>query len=292
MAKVLLTKRIEFSASHRYHNDAWDAERNRVVFGACNHEPGHGHNYLLEVTVAGEVDADTGMVVNLYDLKQVLKQVLEEFDHKHLNLDTPYFKGKIPTTENIAGVLWRMLAARPEIGPLEKVRLFEDEDLFAEITAADVGGGGPEIARASVTRRYYFSAAHRVHSGQLSAAENRRLYGKCDSPNAHGHNYELSVRVRGKINPDTGMVTDIPTLDRLVQELVVQRFDHQDLNRDPDFSAHVPTGENLTRLIWKRLAGSIPAARLDRIGLVETRGSSYSYAGETGEGALPGRGAA
>src|SRR5437773_2643882 len=202
MAKVLLTKRIEFSSSHRYQNDAWDAARNRVVFGACNNEPGHGHNYLLEVTLAGEVDPDTGMVVNLYDLKHVLKQVLEEFDHKHLNLDTPYFKGTIPTTENIAGVLWKILAAR------------------------------------------------------------------------------------GEISPDTGKVTDIPTLDRLVQELVVRRFDHQDLNRDPDFSALVPTGENLTRLIWKRLAGSIPAARLDRIGLVETRGSSYAYTGETGEGAL------
>jgi len=101
-----------------------------------------------------------------------------------------------------------------------------------------------------------------------------------------GHNYELAVRVRGEISPDTGMVTDIPTLDRLVQELVVRRFDHQELNRDPDFSALVPTGENLTRLIWKRLAGSIPAARLDRIALVETRGSSYAYAGEAGEGAL------
>ncbi len=291
MGRVLLTKRIEFSASHRYQNDAWDAERNRLVFGACNNEPGHGHNYLLEVTVAGEVDAQTGMVVNLYDLKQVLKQVLEEFDHKHLNLDIPYFKGTIPTTENIAGVLWKMLAARPEIGTLEKVRLFEDEDLFAEITAADVRAGG-ENARASVTRQYYFSAAHRVHSGQLSPAENRRLYGKCDSPGAHGHNYELSVRVRGEISPDTGMVVDIPTLDRLVQELVVQRFDHRDLNRDPDFSARVPTGENLTRLVWKLLVRSIPAARLDRIGLVETRGSSYAYTGETGEGALPGRGAA
>jgi len=279
MGRVLLTKRIEFSASHRYQNDAWDAARNRAVFGACNIEPGHGHNYLLEVTVAGEVDAQTGMVVNLYDLKQVLKQVLEEFDHKHLNLDTPYFKGRIPTTENIAGVLWRMLAARPAIGALEQVRLFEDEDLFAEVTGADVKSGG-EHGRASVTRRYHFSAAHRVHSERLSPAENRRLYGRCDSPSAHGHNYELSVSVRGGISPDTGMVVDLPTLDRLVQERVVQRFDHQDLNRDPDFSARPPTGENLTRLVWTLLVESIPAGRLERIGLVETRGSSYSYTGE------------
>lgn len=286
MCRVLLTKRIEFSASHRYQNDAWDAERNRAVFGACNNQPGHGHNYLLEVSVAGEVDPRTGMVVNLYDLKQVLKQVLEEFDHKHLNLDSPYFKGMVPTTENIAVVLWKRLAGRPGIGVLEKIRLFEDEDLFAEVTASDVRAGG-ENGHASVNRQYHFSAAHRVHSDQLSPAENRRLYGKCDSPSAHGHNYELSVRVRGGISPDTGMVVDIPTLDRLVQERVLQRFDHKDLNRDPEFATRLPTGENLTRLVWRLLVRSIPAARLDRIGLVETRGSSYAYTGELEEGLLP-----
>ena len=279
-AKVLLTKRIEFSASHRYQNDAWDAQRNRAVFGACTNEPGHGHNYLLEVTVGGEVDDHTGMVVNLYDLKQVLKQVLEEFDHKHLNLDTPYFRGKIPTTENIAAVLWRKLAARPEIGTLVKVRLFEDEDLSADITTADVGKR--RTWTASVTRRYHFSATHRLRSTQLADLDNRRVYGKCGGPSTHGHDYELQITVRGDINQDTGMVTDIPALDRLVQELVVQRFDHQDLNRDPDFSAHVTTGENLARSIWNLLAKSISAGRLERIGLAETRGSYYEYAGHAG----------
>ena len=102
MASVLLNKRIEFCASHRYHKPEWDAAKNRATFGACNNDPGHGHNYMLEVTVAGEVDPQTGMVVNLFDLKRVLLQVLEEFDHKHLNLDLPYFEHQIPTSENIA----------------------------------------------------------------------------------------------------------------------------------------------------------------------------------------------
>ncbi|MEK6618974.1 MAG: 6-carboxytetrahydropterin synthase [Nitrospirota bacterium] len=279
-ATVLLTKRIEFSASHRYQNDAWDAQRNRAVFGACANEPGHGHNYLLEVTVAGAVDDHTGMVVNLYDLKQVLKQVLEEFDHKHLNLDTPYFRVKIPTTENIAAVLWRILAARPEIGTLVKVRLFEDEDLSADITTADVGKR--RAGTASVTRRYHFSATHRLRSKQLADLDNQRVYGKCGGPSTHGHEYELQITVRGDINQDTGMVTDIPALDRLVQELVVQRFDHQDLNRDPDFSARVTTGENLARSIWNLLAKSVSAGRLERIGLAETRGRYYEYAGHAG----------
>ena len=105
MHTVRLTKRLEFSAAHRYHNPAWSEERNRAVFGRCNNPHGHGHNYLLEVTVAGAVDHVTGMVVNLYDLKTVLEQVLVEFDHKNLQEDTPYFSGRIPTTENFAVVL-------------------------------------------------------------------------------------------------------------------------------------------------------------------------------------------
>jgi 6-pyruvoyltetrahydropterin/6-carboxytetrahydropterin synthase len=272
MACVWLTKRIEFSAAHRYHNESWDLARNRAVFGACNNEPGHGHNYLLEVTIAGEVDERTGMVVNLYDLKQVLKQVLEEFDHKHLNLDTPYFKRLIPTTENLARVLCRILAARREIGRLKKVRLFEDEDLCAEVRADDDG-------RASLTRRYHFSAAHRLHSARLSEEENRRLYGKCGNPGGHGHNYVLHVTVRGDIDPDTGMVTDIPGLDRVVHDRVVRRMDHQDLNRDPELSRSATTGENLVRFVWDVLAKSIPSGRLERVGLEETRDASFEYTG-------------
>ena len=91
MAPVLLTKRIEFAAAHRYHRPEWDEAKNRAVFGRCYNPPAHGHNYLLDVTVSGEVDPKTGMVINLFDLKRVLLSVLEEFDHKNLNLDMPYF---------------------------------------------------------------------------------------------------------------------------------------------------------------------------------------------------------
>ncbi|MDE3118254.1 MAG: 6-carboxytetrahydropterin synthase [Nitrospirota bacterium] len=272
MPEVRLTKRIEFAAAHRYGHKAWDEARNRAVFGACFNEPGHGHNYMLEVTVAGEVDLQTGMVVNLYDLKQVLKEILEEFDHKHLNLDTPYFREKIPTTENIAAVLWDVLAARPEIGRLEKVRLFEDEDLSAEF----VGIAG----QAGLTKRYHFAAAHCLRHRDLSAEQNQRLFGKCDSPGPHGHNYVLHVTVQGTIDPITGMLVDIPTLDRAVAEHILRRFDHQDLDRDPDLTGRMATGENLARLLWNLLVNRLPAGRLARIGLSETRGMYYEYRGE------------
>jgi 6-pyruvoyltetrahydropterin/6-carboxytetrahydropterin synthase len=277
MAEVLLTKRVEFAAAHRYHNDAWDTARNQAVFGACNHEHGHGHNYLLEVTVAGEVDAKTGMVVNLYDLKKVLEQVLEEFDHKHLNLDTPYFKVSIPTTENVALVLWRILATYPSIGRLKKVTLYEDEDLFAEVTEDMVERMAKETPQAGLTRRYHFSAAHRAYSDQLSEEDNRRIFGKCSRPN--GHNYVLSVTVRGEIDPGTGMVTDIAALDRTVQEEVIRRLDHRDLNSDPDFATRATTGENLAALIWGLLVKSFPECRLEKVGLCQSRDLSFEYAG-------------
>jgi 6-pyruvoyltetrahydropterin/6-carboxytetrahydropterin synthase len=271
MSEVRLTKRIEFAAAHRYCHTAWDEARNRAAFGACFNEPGHGHNYMLEVTVAGQVDIQTGMVVNLYDLKRVLKEILEEFDHKHLNLDTPYFRDRIPTTENIAAVLWRVLAARPEIGRLERIRLYEDEDLSAEFLGID--------NQAGLTKRYHFSAAHRLQSQGLSEEQNRRLFGKCHSPGSHGHNYVLHVTVQGRIDPVTGMLVDIPALDRAVAERILRRFDHQDLARDPELTGRITSGENLVRFLWDLLVKGLPAGRLERIGLSETRGAYYEYRG-------------
>ena len=270
MPHVQLTKRIEFSASHRYHNEAWDAARNRETFGACNNSPGHGHNYLFEVTVEGDPD-QSGMVVNLTDLKSVLKQVLEEFDHKHLNLDTSYFKHIQPTTENIARVLWDMLRKHPQIGRLSKIRLYEDEDLYADVTESS-----DEMAHASLTRRYHFSAAHRL--GPLYESDNRGFHGACQSADVHGHNYILQVTIRGAIDPETGMVTDLSALDRTVRDLVIKRFDGRNLNEDPDLSGAV-TGAALARTVWHTLIQSLPGGRLERIGVSETTDASYEYEG-------------
>lgn len=273
MGRVSLTKRIEFSASHRYHNEAWDDARNREVFGACNIPPGHGHNYLLEVTVSGEVPGETGMVVNLYDLKQVLKQVLVEFDHKHLNLDTPYFKDRIPTTENLAGVLWKRLAAYQEIGCLEKIRLFESEDLWVDLRASDLTEA-LEVRHCRLTRRYAFSAAHDLSS------RNRTLYGKCGTHGIHGHNYVLHVTVGGAVQAGTGMVVDLRALDQVVADAILERFEGRNLNEDPVFSTIPPTGQSLARVIWQQLVPSIPGARLEQVGLLESEETQYEYSTE------------
>jgi 6-pyruvoyl tetrahydropterin synthase/QueD family protein len=101
---VYATRRFEFSAAHRYWRDDWSREQNEQAFGKCTSPYGHGHNYTLDVTIKGWPDPVTGMIMNLVDLKAIVNEILEQFDHKHLNEDTPYFKALIPTTENIVRV--------------------------------------------------------------------------------------------------------------------------------------------------------------------------------------------
>jgi 6-pyruvoyltetrahydropterin/6-carboxytetrahydropterin synthase len=139
---VLLTRKIEFSASHRYDNPAFSPEENRRVFGKCNNAHGHGHNYALEVTVAGEPDAVTGMVLDLKDLKDLLeREVMQRMDHRNLNVEVPELSGKIPTCENIALVIWNLLEPKIPSGRLHRVRLYESADLFADCYRANGQNG-------------------------------------------------------------------------------------------------------------------------------------------------------
>ena len=133
---VFLTRRATFSASHYYWNDAWSPEKNQQVFGRCANRNGHGHNYTLEVTVAGRPDPITGFVVDLKWLKDVIeREVLAAYDHRHLNLEVPEFAAKVPTTENIAIAAWRRL--EPAVtaaggARLNRVRVYETPEIFAE----------------------------------------------------------------------------------------------------------------------------------------------------------------
>ncbi len=130
---VLITRKIEFSASHLYHNPALSPEENRRVFGKCNNPHGHGHNYTLEVTVAGEPDPVTGMVLDLKALKDILeREVMQRMDHRFLNYEVAELKGQIPTCENIARVIWDLLDPQIKQGRLHRVRLYESADLFAD----------------------------------------------------------------------------------------------------------------------------------------------------------------
>ena len=138
---ILLTRRAEFSAAHYYWNESWTEAENQRVFGKCANRNGHGHNYTLEVTVAGEVDPETGFVVDLKQLKDVLnREVVDVYDHRHLNLEIPEFRDRVPTVENIAVSAWERLEGKIAGARLERVRVYETPELFADCYGPSLRG--------------------------------------------------------------------------------------------------------------------------------------------------------
>jgi 6-pyruvoyltetrahydropterin/6-carboxytetrahydropterin synthase len=130
---IYLTRKAEFAASHYYHNPDFTADENRRVFGKCSNLNGHGHNYTLEVTVKGEVDPRSGFVVDLKQLKEIVhREVLEAMDHRFLNKEVPEFSKLIPTTENLAIVIWQRLTPKLKTAQLHRVRVYETPDLFVD----------------------------------------------------------------------------------------------------------------------------------------------------------------
>jgi 6-pyruvoyltetrahydropterin/6-carboxytetrahydropterin synthase len=132
--KVAAIRKAHFNAAHRLHNPAWSDEQNRAVFGLCNNPHYHGHNYELEVRVSGEIDPETGMVIDLGWLAQRIKEQIENrFDHKNLNIEVEEFRNLNPTAENICLVIWKILRAQlPEQYDLQ-VRLYETPRNFVEV---------------------------------------------------------------------------------------------------------------------------------------------------------------
>lgn len=129
MPKAYLTRRVVFAASHRLYSDSLTNDQNQQLFGKCSSVNGHGHNYVLEVTVSGPIDSKTGILMNLTDLKSAIERtVMEKMDHKHLNLDVPELRGVNPTTENVAVCIWKLLAAVLPAGLLYEVKLWETEN--------------------------------------------------------------------------------------------------------------------------------------------------------------------
>ena len=132
MAKVYLSRRAQFAASHRMYRPEWSDAENARAFGKCSHPNGHGHNYELEVILAGEVNPKTDMVINLTEVKDILEEhVLRHVDHRNLNVDVPQLEGVVPTAENIAVAIWGMLAPHLPKGCLQEVRLRETENNLA-----------------------------------------------------------------------------------------------------------------------------------------------------------------
>lgn len=264
--QCIVNRRAQFSASHRYWLPELSEAENMQKFGSCYRFPSHGHNYVLFVSLAGELD-EYGMVLNLSDVKQVIKrEVTSQLDFSYLNDVWTEFQQTLPTTENIARIIWQRLA--PHL-PLVGVQLFEHPELWA-----DYQGNAME---AYLTIGTHFSAAHRLAHPQLSDEKNFEIYGKCARPNGHGHNYHLEVTVKGEIDSRTGMIVDLGALNQVIEDLVLEPFDHTFLNKDIAYFAQVvPTAENIAVHISDLLQQPIRelGAELHKIKLIESPNNS------------------
>ena len=278
----MITRRATFSASHLYRLPELDEAENARRFGRCSLAPGHGHNYELTVAMGGPLDGD-GMVLNLSDVKHAIRrEVTDPLDFRFLNDVWPEFdlrrpEGRLPTTEALLLAIRERLA--PHL-PLVALRLHEHTNLWADVLA------GPTIdpMEAFLTIRTHFAAAHRLARPELSQSENEAIYGKCARPHGHGHNYLLDVTVRGPIDPRTGMVCDLAELQRLLDDLVVEPFDHTFLNKDvAHFATCVPTAENIALHIADLLRAPTAAtgARLHKVRLQESPNNAAEVFAET-----------
>lgn len=269
--ECIINRRSQFSASHRYWLPELSEAENLQQFGSCSRFPGHGHNYVLYVSIGGELD-EYGMVQNLSEVKQVLKrEITSQLDFSYLNEAWSEFQQTLPTTENLARVMWQRLA--PHL-PLVNIQLFEHPELWA-----DYQGNGME---AHLTISTHFSAAHRLARPDLSFAENSEIYGKCARPNGHGHNYHMEVTVKGEIDPRTGMIVDLDALNKVIDQYVVEPFDHTFLNKDiPYFAKIVPTAENIAIRIRELLQQPIQeiGAKLYKVKLIESPNNSCEVYG-------------
>ncbi len=264
--QCIVNRRAQFSASHRYWLPELSKAENNQRFGQGTRFPGHGHNYVLYVAISGELDR-YGMVMNLSEVKQVIKrEVTDYLDYSYLNDAWSEFQQTLPTTENIARIIWQKLESHL---PLVNIQLFEHPQLWA-----DYQGNGME---AYLTISTHFSAAHRLAHPDLSYEENVEIYGKCARPNGHGHNYHLEVTVKGEIDPRTGMLVDLGALQAAIDEQVIEPFDHTFLNKDIAYFAQiVPTAENIAVRIRELLRSPIEqlGAELHKIKLIESPNNS------------------
>ena len=299
-ATIYLRRRAGFAAAHAYWLPDRSDDENRWLFGAWASKWGHGHNYVVEATVAGRVNDATGMVVNITDVDRALKRyVTGPLSDKHLTYEVPHFRDTPPTLENIARFAADQFARHfdcPE-ARLARLTVWEMPTLWATLLPAsdyfdDAANEKEPTPMLGLTRSIDFAASHRLHAPNLSDYENAALFGKCDNPNGHGHNYHVEVTVVGETDPVTGMLVDLAAFDAALEREVMDRFDHKHLNLDvADFRGMNPTTENLTRVIWDRLLPAIPApARLYRVVVRETDRNYFEYYGEgagDADGMLP-----
>jgi 6-pyruvoyltetrahydropterin/6-carboxytetrahydropterin synthase len=268
-----------FEASHFYRLPHLSETENEQLFGkAARH---HGHNYRVCVWLRLQPDPSRHFCPKELEAR-LREQIDPQFDHRCLNLEHPYFRQHLPTTENLAVYLWPHLqGALP--AELDEVAVYESDWLWASYRGERrQRPDGEEAPMVYLTRTYHFSASHRLYRPELSDEENRALFGKCSHPYGHGHDYRLEITVRGEPDPITGMIINLSELDALVEREVLEHLDHRYLNEEvPAFQHTIPTTENLVQFVYEQLAPHLQGrARLHRICLYETPRSYFELVAE------------
>lgn len=269
MPETVLIRQVRFSSGHRFWLEHLSAEQNQALFGPIASPYNHGHNYVLWVSASGTLDERTGMVVNIKTIDDELQsRVVQRLNMKSLNDEVPELTGKAPCLENLLEFFWADLSAPGALPPevrLTALRLEEMPTLWAEKT----------LSQMTLSRSYEFAASHRLHAPALSDEENRRLFGKCNNPNGHGHNYVVEVSLTGDPDPQTGMILDLASMDASVERLILDRYDHKNLDLDcPEFAGRATTSEVLAAEIFRRLKEEF-GSKLASIKLYETPRSAF-----------------
>jgi len=258
-----ITRRFKFSASHRYWVESWSEQKNKAVFGSRISKYGFGHNYILDVTVKGEINKTTGMVINLVELKKIGDTVVDKFDHKFLNMELDYFQQLQPTAENLAKLFWELIECKLPNGIfLHRIRLYPSDDVFAEYHGEEGGN--------LIGKTFYFSATHRLYADKLTNDENINLYDKCYSKFGHGHNYKLTVYYKDFVDKLTGMIVPLKDFDNKVSLFIEKQLHGKRLDVEIDaLKNNSSTSENLTNYVFNELK-SILGNAVCKIKLKET----------------------
>ncbi len=285
---ICMTRHVSFSAGKVDWKKSVDLNADEAESDGQVPLATYGHNYGVDVTIQGEIDPRTGIVVNIKEIDRVLRErVIDRFDRKLIHVQAPEFAGRPITSESLATWIAQEIAENLPVGAsLSKVRVAETPLVAAEWTLDQPSEPAVEQTIGAVvmrsTRVYEFAASHRLHSPHLTDEENRELFGKCNYASGHGHNYVLEITVEGPVDPRSARVICPDLLDKIVHREVVDRYDHRHFNVDiPEFESLIPSTEVVTKIIWERLVREIPPpARLSSVLIRETARNIFEYRGE------------
>jgi 6-pyruvoyltetrahydropterin/6-carboxytetrahydropterin synthase len=254
---------LNFSAARVTRSPNLSDEENIKLFGKAAAPSGHGHNYKLRITLQDKLKSDYGLIEQEAIVQSLLVKLFEKFDHKNLNLDVQEFKTIPTTTEMLARVIYNMTK---EILPVARVKLYENDNFFIEYD-------GTEDIKMSVAS--YFNAAHRLHSERLSDSENLEIYDKCNNLMGHGHRYKLETTISNKLDDVSGTAGNLVEMIEKVNK-ITEEWDYMHLDKEvDDFKETVATGENMIRILWKKLENQFEES-LYRIRLWETSNNRFT----------------